>query len=282
MINARLLLLKEYFSFCGSEWIAGDNHINNNAATIRESTIAKGLMRFISDALARKLRTRFSLDESDIRRLESMFGPPVPIDKGIEIIYEGQVGQPAYVLHEGWTCSLKRLSDGTRQIVDVQIPGDFVGLRGVLLKTSDLSFETLTGVQVSRIHMDRVVSGSTAASGLGLTLLTAISMDEAMILDHLVKMIRGDAMQKTVHFLLKLRARMSLIGQANADGYACPLSQGTLADVLGITPIHLNRVLRQLREAGLLKFRDGYVSIFDYEKLKEIDDFDDRGLAIIP
>ena len=76
------------------------------------------------------------------------------------------------------------------------------------------------------------------------------------------------------HFLLELGARLALVGMGSKSGYACPLSQYILADALGLSAVHVNRILRQLREDGLVTFRDGFVVFDNYKKLKEFAQFD--------
>jgi len=206
--------------------------------------------------------------------LAALQGPRVKMSKGQEIVYEGQSQHAAYLLHEGWVCSYKLLQDGRRQTIDIQIPGDFLGLRSVLLRTSDHSFVTLTDVEVSRIRTQTIWETFRSAPNLALALLWAASRDEAIVVEHLVSIGRRDPFSRTAHFLLELGARMKLVGYGTASGYECPLSQSVLADALGITAIHLNRVLRQLREANLLVFRKGRVTFLDKGKLVELTGFD--------
>ena len=94
------------------------------------------------------------------------------------------------------------------------------------------------------------------------------------MVEHLVNLGRRNAHERTAHFLLELGARLKLIGLATNEGYACPLSQYMLADALGLTAVHINRVLRELREDGLLTFQKGRVSFDDFDRLVAAVDFD--------
>ena len=76
------------------------------------------------------------------------------------------------------------------------------------------------------------------------------------------------------HFLLELGARLKLVGLATTDGYACPLSQYLLADALGLSSVHVNRVLRELREDGLVTFQKGQVTFHDFEGLIALAELD--------
>ena len=95
-----------------------------------------------------------------------------------------------------------------------------------------------------------------------------------MVVEHLVGLGRRDADTRLAHFLLELGARLALVGLGNKAGYDCPLTQYHLADALGLSAVHVNRVLRQLRENGLLTFRDGRVSYDDHDRLMEFAEFD--------
>ena len=195
-------------------------------------------------------------------------------EPGVDLVRQGQLGQLAYILADGWVCSYKLLPSGTRQIVDFQVPGDFLGLRSVLFRTSDHNAEAMTRVEVSEVSSIDLIDAFAATPRLATAVLWAASRDEAMVVEHLVDIGRRNAVERTAHFLLELGARLKLVGLGTKEGYACPLSQYMLADALGLSAVHINRVLRQLREEGLLTFRSGQVIFDDFERLVELADFD--------
>jgi len=109
---------------------------------------------------------------------------------------------------------------------------------------------------------------------LATAILWAASRDEAMVVEHLVGIGRRDADARVAHFLLELGSRLALVGMGDRTGYRCPLTQYHLADALGLSAVHINRVLRRLRETGLVTFRDGQVTFGDYRGLVKLADFD--------
>ncbi len=223
--------------------------------------------------LARKLNTFLPLTQAELACLADIQSSPVKMRRGQELVQEGQTGHKAFVLQQGWACSYKSLPDGGRQIISFPIAGDCVGLRSVLLRTADHSFLALTDAVVSAVettHMMRVV---TEFPRLGAALLWAASRDEAMVVEHLVNIGRRSAIERTAHFFMELAERLTLIGQASETEFKCPLSQFVLADALGLTAIHVNRVLRQLREQGLLTVRKGRVQIHDLARLRDLAGF---------
>lgn len=187
---------------------------------------------------------------------------------------QGQGGQAAYILMSGWACSYKILEDGQRQIIDFKIPGDFLGLRSVLLHLSDHSVEPVTDIEVTEVHVSDFLDTFSKTPRLATAIFWAVSRDEAIVVEHLVDVGRRDAEERVAHFLLELGARLNLVGMGSKAGYACPLTQYLLADALGLSSVHINRVLRKLREAGMVTFRDGFVSFDNYDRLVEFAEFD--------
>lgn len=220
--------------------------------------------------LAKKLNTFVRLSERELECLAGLQSTPVRLEQGKELIRQGDTRNDAYILQAGWGCNFKLLSNGGRQIITFAIPGDCVGLRSVLLRTADHSFSALTGAVVSRVAVSQMMSIFTEFPHLGAAILWATSRDEAVVVEHLASLGRRDALERTAHFFLELYDRLRLVGLATNLEFACPLSQYLLADALGLSAIHVNRVLRQLRERGLLTFQEHKVIIHDSERLKAL------------
>ncbi len=223
---------------------------------------------------ARKLGAFVALSVEELSALDRLHSRRKTFPAGRDMVHEGQVNQSAYILASGWVCSYKLLSGGTRQIVDFQIPGDFLGLRSVLFRTADHNIEPVTKVEASEVLVEDLLATFGKTPRLGTAVLWAASRDEAMVVEHLVGIGRRDARERTAHFLLELGARLKLVGLATSSGYACPLSQYMLADTLGLSAVHINRVLRELREDGLVTFQHGKVEIHDLDGLVLLADFD--------
>ncbi|AUQ57604.1 transcriptional regulator, crp family [Phaeobacter inhibens] len=224
--------------------------------------------------LTRKLQAFVALSEDELGVLERLHLRRRSITAGGDLVHQGQSDQAAYILAAGWVCSYKIQSDGARQIVDFQIPGDFLGLRSVLLRTSDHSFEPLTDIQAAEVFADDLLEAFEDTPRLAAAILWAASRDEAMVVEHLVGVGRRDADARLAHFLLELGERMTLVGMGSKAGYACPLTQYHLADALGLSSVHVNRVLRHLRELGLVTFQDGHVTFDNYDGLVNFSEFD--------
>lgn len=224
--------------------------------------------------LTRKLSAFVALSVDELAVLERLHLRRRSFKAGRDLVHQGQTKQVAYILSSGWVCSYKLQPDGTRQIVDFQIPGDFLGLRSVLLRTSDHSFEPIVDIQAVEVPMKDLIEAFTQTPRLATAILWAASRDEAMVVEHLVNLGRREADARMAHFLLEMGMRLTLVGLGSKTGYDCPLTQYQLADALGLSAVHVNRVLRQLREAGLVTFKKHHVTFDDYDGLVEFAEFD--------
>jgi CRP-like cAMP-binding protein len=223
--------------------------------------------------LARKLSTFIPLSADELKCLAEIQSNSVTVRRNKQLTQEGQTGHRAFVLQAGWACSYKVLPSGGRQIISFPIAGDCVGLRSVLLRTADHSFSALTDAVVSPVEGTHILKCVTEFPRLGAALLWAASRDEAMVVEHLVSIGRRSAVERTAHFFMELAERLTLIGLATETEFRCPLSQFVIADALGLTAIHVNRVLRQLRELDLLTVRKGSVRIHDLDRLRKLAGF---------
>lgn len=231
-------------------------------------------MSILKSPLTRKLSAFVALSDSDLNILTRFHRSRKTFLPGHEMVTEGQAKQTAFILAEGWACSYKILPDGARQIVDFQIPGDFLGLRSVLFRTADHSVEAVTRIEASVVLAADILDGFGQSPRLATAILWAASRDEAMVVEHLVNLGRRSAGERMGHILLELGARLKLVGLGDKSGFDCPLTQYHLADILGLTPVHVNRVLRNLREDGLVTFRKGRVSFDDFDRLRQFSGFD--------
>jgi CRP-like cAMP-binding protein len=227
----------------------------------------------LDSALAKKLNAFAPLTRPELACLAGLQSNRLTVKRGRQLTQEGQTGHQAFVVQSGWACSYKELPTGGRQIISFPIAGDCCGLRSILLRTADHSFSVLTDAVVSAVEGTKIMKCVTDFPRLGAALFWAVSRDEAMIVEHLVSIGRRSALERTAHFFMELAERLSLVGEATETDFKCPLSQFVLADALGLTAIHINRTLRQLRERQLLTLRRGSVIIHDLAGLRKLAGF---------
>jgi CRP-like cAMP-binding protein len=224
--------------------------------------------------LIRKLSAFTNLSDTERSILGKFHKKRRVFTAGSDMLHEGEQHHSAYILSKGWVSSYKLLRDGTRQIVNFKIPGDFLGLRSVLLRTADHNIEPMTQVVATEFSAKELMSEFEKAPRLAAAILWSASCDDAIALERLISLGRRDANKRVAHFLLELGARLMNVGLGTKDGYQCPLTQYDLADALGLSAVHINRVLRKLREDGLLIFQQGEVTFLDFERLVLVAEFD--------
>lgn len=224
--------------------------------------------------IAKKLNRFVPLQEDDLQELAKLLSNTRKVSAHTELLQEGGTDHHCYFLVEGWTCRYKLLSDGRRQIIDFPVPGDLLGYRSVLLRTRDHSCATITPAALAAVSANQLTQAIAEKPRLGQALLWAVSREEAIVVEHLVNIGRRSGLERTAHFLLELGERLRLAGLVSDHNFSCPLTQDLLGDALGLSSIHVNRVLRQLRERELVSIRNRELVIHDIEGLRALAGFD--------
>ena len=228
----------------------------------------------VETALARKLNTFVRLLPDEVACLADLQSRRRTVPALTEIVYEGQSDHRAWILQEGWANCYKLVPSGGRQIISFPLPGDIMGLRSVLLRTSDHSFASLTDAVISDVSRQRITEIFHQFPRIAVAILWATSRDEAMVVEHLVNIGRRSAIERLAHLFLELGHRLEMVGLASSGGFTCPLNQYVLADALGLTAVHVNRVLRQLRERELITLKAHQVIIQDLDGLRALAGYD--------
>jgi CRP-like cAMP-binding protein len=223
--------------------------------------------------LERKLNKGALLSEHDREALSAHLGRPRTIAARSEISLQKGEARQAFLVVEGWAYSYKILPEGARQIVEIAIPGDILGMSTLQLRRSDLLAAAATDMVVQDFTADAFEKLVRTSTGTAMALLRNRALDESMTIEHLVDIGRRTAVQRVAHFMLELYERLRAVGLADGGRFRCPLTQPLIADALGLTAIHLNRVLRELRTDGLLTFRDGTVALRNPDALIRLSGF---------
>ena len=184
------------------------------------------------------------------------------------------------MLLEGFLCRYKDLRDGSRQISELHVPGDFADLHGFTLKRLDHSVMALTCCRVALAPHDRIKAVTAAHPHLARMWWFTTNMDAAIHREWVLSLGRRSALGRVAHLFCELRVRLEIVGLADESGYALPLTQTDVAECLGLTPVHVNRVLKELRESGLVEFRGRRVSITDLAGLERAAEFDSAYLYV--
>jgi CRP-like cAMP-binding protein len=227
-----------------------------------------------------KLKVRDAMSAEEERVLSDAVSrtEQVPSDK--IVVRAGEELTFSVLLLEGLMCRYKDLRNGQRQIMELHVPGDFLDLHGFLLKRLDHCVMSLVPSRVAIVPHARLVAITEEHPHLCRLLWLTTLIDGAIHREWLLSLGRRSAIGRIAHFFCEMHARLGLIEMADATGFPLKITQTDLAECLGLTSVHVNRTLKELREAGLAVFRDGRVEILDFAGLKRTAEFDPEYLQI--
>lgn len=195
------------------------------------------------------------------------------------ITRQGDVEPRVFIVNSGWACVYRDLASGDRQIIDFPLNGDIVGVRAAE-GPSHNSFAATTELSVYEIPVPTFDKMLDRSSRLSSFITRAEARQRSIVIEHLTNAGRRNALVRTAHYLLELGVRLAAFGEGGDGGYDCPLTQHELADILGLTPIHVNRTLRELREHDLVSFRAGTVEFLNRSRLVKLSNFDAEYLRL--
>jgi CRP-like cAMP-binding protein len=200
---------------------------------------------------AKRLASLSALDPEARHALDTAIAAARPVRARRELQTEGRPVQEAQLIVSGWAARVRILLDGRRQFISFVLPGELVGM---CLQPQPLASSTVVALT------DLLVAtppSPAEGDGLGRAYRTSAALEEAFLLAQITRLGRLDAHERIIDLLLELEERLALAGLA-ADGvFDLPLTQEVLGDVLGLTSVHINRMLQQARRNGELDWRAG-------------------------
>jgi CRP-like cAMP-binding protein len=225
-----------------------------------------------------KLRKLANLDQADVDALLAVTARARKLAARIDLIREGDRPGPVFVVLEGWACRYKILPSGSRQILAFLMPGDACDLHIGFLDEMDHGIQSVTPVRFVAIDRDEMDALMDAHPRIARALYISQLIDEATMRAWITSMGRRNSLERAAHLMCELYIRAHNIGQVDGASFSMPLSQIMLADSLGMTSVHINRVFKELRLAGALSLSRGNVKIVDADKLVRIAGFDENYL----
>jgi CRP-like cAMP-binding protein len=186
-------------------------------------------------------------------------------------------GQPvaARVIISGWACRQRTLPDGRRQIFGLLLPGDTVGLNVVTAPLDQMSTVAINRVESMDALMLREIL--TLGDGRYGRLKAAVNetrrLEDVYLLNHVMRLGRQSALERLAHLILEIQERCRLAGLLRGGRFPMPLTQEVLSDALGLSIVHVNRTLQQLKREGLIEAKGGQATILDQRRLENIADY---------
>lgn len=211
--------------------------------------------------LLRKLGRYARLSTAERQAVTSLLRREVAFPAGTDLVRQGEMLAKAVILQEGWAIRYRTLRDGRRQIMNFLLPGDMFDLCAFLLIASDHSIATLTPCRASFVSVSSITDLFRRWPRVGAALWKSALQEEAMLRERILSLGRRSARERAAHLLYELWVRLGIVGLRNGGNFDLPLTQVDLADALGLTPVHVSRTLRHLRQQGLIEMSSRHVTI---------------------
>lgn len=232
------------------------------------------------EALLLQLGARDTIPPSEIQLLRDSFTGERSYAADRDIVAQGSRPGFSQLLVEGIAGRYKVLADGSRQINAIHVPGDFMDLHAFLLKTLAHGVVALTPCRLATIDHLTLQRLTETAPHLTRLLWLDTLIDGSIHREWIVAMGRRSAEARLAHFMCEIYMRLSLINQAQDYTFNLPLTQAEIADVLGLSVVHVNRTLQRLRKEADFKWDGNRVRIGDWQHLARLAEFDDTYLCL--
>lgn len=232
------------------------------------------------DAHLAKLRARGDVSAEEERAIRDAVGEvrEVLADQVVVRAFEDQ--ENSTLLLDGILCRFKDMKGGQRQITELHVAGDFFDLHSFTLKYLDHGVMALTPARVASVPHTRIRALTERFPRLARLYWFGTNLDAAIHREWEVSLGRRPAKARLAALFSELQIRLEIVGLADKSGYDLPLTQADLGECMGLTNIHVNRTLRELREEGVVEFQRGRVTILDLAALWREGEFDPRYLYL--
>ena len=229
--------------------------------------------------LVEKFRGYTELETWEAELLDSLQVNERYLGRGDTVHADGSPAECLYVVRSGWFASVRELVDGSRMILEVALPGDVIGLRDVTFRQHMIALQSLSKNAVicpfSKVELHKLFNRSVKLTE---TFFAVMSREHAQLVQRLVTVARRDGVRRLAHFIMETAVRLEGICVDVRADFEFPVDQADLADLTGLSPVHLSRCMTELREAGLVQYSRGRMHILNRAALAELAEFDDAFL----
>jgi CRP-like cAMP-binding protein len=233
----------------------------------------------IVERMIRRLDARVPLSEADREAIRALPFSFRTLDAANYMVREGEPPQVCYLLISGFAYRHKVTGDGERQIIAVHMAGDFLDLQNSMLAVADHNVQALTRCEVAVVPVAALRTLAAEHPTVAMAMWIETLVDAAIFREWIVNVGRRDALSRIGHLLCEFALRLRAAGLADDSGtYELPMTQEQIADTVGLTPVHVNRVLKELGRLELISRDKRAVTIVDWDKLRHVGDFSARYL----
>jgi CRP-like cAMP-binding protein len=224
--------------------------------------------------LLRKLESIATLSDEERGAIENLPMRIQALEARQDIVRDGDKPTQCCLIVSGWACRYKLLSEGKRQILSFHIPGDIPDLQSLHIHTMDHSLATVTKAIVAYIPHESLLELTARHAGITSIFWRDTLINAGIFREWLVSMGRRTAFEHVAHLFCEMYLKLNAVGLA--EGYRCPMpvTQTDLADALGLTSVHVNRVLKDMRGRALITLRSQTLVIEAWDELLRVAEFD--------
>lgn len=230
--------------------------------------------------MVKKLQLWKQFGEDEVTALLSLPHQVKDFQRGSYIVRERQKTEHSCLLLSGFAYRQKIARNGGRSISAVHMQGDIVDLQNSLLGIADHSVQALGQVTVARIPRTAIIELAFAYPNIGMAMWYDTLVDASVFREWILNVARRDGQTRIAHLLCEFGVRLESLGLGDRVSYEFPLTQDELADATGLTPVHINRSLRDLEERGLITRTSRYVAVENWHDLERFAEFDDTYLHL--
>lgn len=234
----------------------------------------------MSNPLIMKLEHAGGLEDADRATLMALSAVTRQVEAHCALSHEGDRPETVHLVMEGRAFRYKLLPNGKRQILGLLLPGDFCDFHVAILARRDHSIGTLTPCRIAEIRSATILDITTRLPNVARAFWWATLVDESILREWLTGLGKRQSLERIAHLFCELLLRLQAVGHATASGYDLRLTQLELADVAGLSSVHVNRVLQELRKQGLIEFRHSHLKILDLSRVRTLCDFDSNYLHL--
>lgn len=225
------------------------------------------------ERLMLKFRARDVVTAEEEEVLRQVLGDVRELPQGRVLVRANVPLTDCTLLIDGFVARYKDLADGQRQIMEIHVPGDFLDLHSFLLKRLEHNVGAMTPVRIALVPHEAVREITERHPHLARMLWFSTLLDAALHRERILSVGRRTALARIAHLMCEFYVRLEIVELARDCHFNLPLTQTDISDACGLTSVHVNRMLKKLRDDGLLTFRNGEVVIHDWERLQRVGEF---------
>jgi CRP-like cAMP-binding protein len=230
----------------------------------------------------KKLKRRTQLSSEEEQAIRSCVAETRRVPADQLLVRSGEELSASMILIDGWLARSKDLSGGERQVTELHVAGDFPDLHGFTLKRLDHDLMTLSDCIVAVVPHERLLQVTEKFPRLARLYWFSTNVDGAITRELALSLGQRSAMARMAHLFCELYVRLNAVGRARADGFEFPLTQRELSECLGLTVVHVNRTIQELRRRRLIELVNRQLTILDRRGLEGLAEFDSSYLYLEP